>query len=103
MTQKSKGFTKISLVIKDKAKEQRLGSVVYKHKIMRCWEAVLCGFVGNAKGQTQVVDLQSGALTVACLSKDLAYELKLLSGQLMVALNDAVGKKVVYVLKVEVP
>jgi hypothetical protein len=101
-TKKYNGFVKIDSVLPQAAKQHKLEQALYKYQARQNWEKVLCNFFSDAKGQTKVVDLKSGVLTVACLTKELAYEIKLVISRIIYALNQLLGKNLVFAIRVEV-
>lgn len=101
-SKKSKGFSQINKILPGLAKSHKLESALYKYQAIKHWEEALCNFFSNAKGQTKVMDFKSGVLTVACLSRELAYEIKLIVSRIIYALNQLLGKNLVYAIKVEV-
>ena len=59
-------------------------------------------FVEEAKEMTQALDLKKGVLLVACLSREVARKFKVLAGNIVSALNQLLGKQVVFALCFEV-
>jgi hypothetical protein len=51
---------------------------------------------------TQAIDFKKGILVIACLSKDIASQVRLLSDRIIHALNQVLGKQLVYAIHVEV-
>jgi Dna[CI] antecedent, DciA len=101
-TKKHNGFVKIDKVLPGAAKQHKLENALYKYQAVKNWEKALCNFFTEAQGQTKVLDFKSGVLTVACLSRDLAYEIKLIINRLIYALNQLLGKNLVFAIRVEV-
>lgn len=97
-----KGFTPINKLLKNTAKEYHLENALYKHRTINTWHKVVSGFVEDAQKLTQAVDFNRGVLTVACLSREAAYQIKLMAERIIAALNEVLGQRVVYAIYVEV-
>lgn len=93
-------FSSIKHTLTNTAKRYKLESALHKYEVSSHWEGVVAGFLEGIEGQTKVVDFKNGTLTVACLSSELAYELKLLSHRIIVAINELLGKFLVRALHV---
>jgi len=99
---KYQGFNRIDKVINQAAKEKKLTGAINKYHALRHWEKAAAGFVAEAKELTRAIDFKNGILYVACLSKEIAYQIKLLAIRIIGALNQLIGKQVVYAIQVEV-
>lgn len=95
-------FTKIDKVIKTAAKNHKLTSALYRHKLLSSWHKIAESFVSEAAEATKAVDFQKGVLWVACLSQEIAYQIKVLSQRLIYALNELLGFQAVFAIHVEV-
>jgi predicted nucleic acid-binding Zn ribbon protein len=98
----SAGFTSIDKLLKNTAKEYNLESAIYRHKTITGWQKVAPGFIEEAAEKTKALDFNKGVLTVACLSREVAYKIKLMAEQIIAALNEIIGKRVIYAIYVEV-
>ena len=98
----NKGFTPIKKVLPDRIKEYKLEKSFYRHQALRHWETAVCKFLDKAGRQTRAVDLKNGVLLVACLSKDLAYQIRLLAQRIVDEINQLIGKSVVFAIYTEV-
>jgi Dna[CI] antecedent, DciA len=98
----NKGFTPIDKLLKTTAKEYHLESALYRHKTLNCWQKVIAGFIEDDAIKTQAIDFNKGVLTVACLSREAAYKIKLMAERIISALNEVLGKRLVYAIYVEV-
>ncbi|MEK7162188.1 MAG: DciA family protein [Patescibacteria group bacterium] len=98
----TKGFSKIDKLIFQNAKEHNFEQALYKYRIVKCWREVAGSFVEEAKEMTQALDLKKGVLLVACLSREVARKLKVLAANIVSALNQLLGKQVVFALCFEV-
>jgi len=96
------GFTPIGKLLKNTAKEYHLENALYRHKTLQSWQKVISGFIEESQNQTQAVDFNKGVLTVACLSREAAYKIKLMAERIIAALNEVIGKRVIYAIYVEV-
>jgi hypothetical protein len=72
-----------------------------KSQVLKVWEEVVEGFFKQAKGLTQAVEFKQGKLFVACLSHTLASQIIAMAKSLVRAINEMLGKVVVYALAVE--
>jgi hypothetical protein len=97
-----KGFTPIDKLLKNTAKEYCLENALYRHQTLKNWQKVISGFLEEDQDKTQAVDFNKGVLTVACLSREAAYKIKLMAVRIIEALNEILGKRVVYAIYVEV-
>ena len=98
----NKGFSKIDKVLNKTAKNYNLENALYKHKTLKHWQEIASAFVEEAAGFTQAVDFQKGVLTVACLSREVASKIRLLAERIIAALNELLGRQMVYAIYVEV-
>ena len=103
MKQKTyKGFTKVGKVLPGRIKEYKLQNAFYKHQALKHWEQAVARFIGETSKSAKAVDLKNGVLIVACLSKDLAYQIKLLARRIIEEINQLIGKAVVFAIYTEV-
>ena len=58
-------------------------------------------FFDKAKELTRAVDFKNGVLHVACLSREIAFQLKLLASRIVYALNQLICKTIIYSLSIE--
>lgn len=100
--QNYKGFTKVGRVLPARIKEYKLEKAFYKHQAIRFWDEAITRCIGEVKNQAKAMDLKNGVLVVACLSRDLAYQIKLLAKRIMDEINRLVGKAVVFAIHTEV-
>lgn len=98
----TKGFSKIDKLISLNAKEHNFEQALYKHKVVKYWREVVGSFVEDAKELTQAMDLKKGVLVIACLSREVAQKLKVLASNIVSALNQLLGKQVIFALYFEV-
>lgn len=97
----SRGFSKIDRVIKSTAKNHNLENALYKHKALKHWQEVVAAFVEEASKLTQAIDFKKGVLVVACLSNEVAYKIKQLSDKIISALNEVLGRRVIFAIYLE--
>lgn len=97
-----KPFESIDRVIGRAAKEKKLLGAVNRYKTLKNWEKAAGGFITQAGELTRASDLKNGVLFVACLSREIAYQIRLLAPRIITALNHLVGKQVVFAIQVEV-
>jgi len=96
-----KGFVKIGKVLSSSPKTANLQPAMSKYQVFKYWEQAVCSFFEKAKGQTKAMDFKRGILTVACLSRDLAYDIKAMARRIIQVLNELIGKTVLYALHIE--
>ena len=99
-TKIKKGFVPIARIIKS-SPNKKFQQALIKSRARNRWEQVLCSFFTEAAGQTEVVDFRSGVLVVACLSKELAYKIRLLANRILEALNQVLKSRAVFALQLE--
>ncbi|MFI5205375.1 MAG: DUF721 domain-containing protein [Candidatus Paceibacterales bacterium] len=96
------GFSKIDKVLSKTAKHYNLESAVYKHKTLKHWHEVASAFVDEASELTKAINFEKGVLTIACLSREVASQVKLLAQRIIYALNQFLGREMVFAIYVEV-
>lgn len=97
-----KGFTQINKVLAGTAKNYNLENALYRHKTLRQWEKVAPGFIEDAGQQTKAIDFKKGILTIACLTREAAYQVKIMAERLIIALNQILGRQLIYAIYIEV-
>ena len=99
---RNKGFIKVKqAALSGHPKAEVFQKALHKHKVISSWDKAVVQFFENADNQTKAVDFKDGLLSVACLSKELAYKLKLFAQRIIYVLNQLLGKELVFALKVE--
>jgi hypothetical protein len=96
-----KNYTKIDKVLSQTAKQYKLEGALHRYEALKYWEEVVTSYILEAKELTKAVDFRKGVLTVACLSKEISYQIKLLSQRIIYALNQLLGKNLVFAIKIE--
>lgn len=96
------GFSRIDKVLKKTAKDYNLETALYKHKTLKYWHEVAVGFIDEAQRLTQAIDFKKGILIVACLSHEVANQIRILSKRIIYELNQIIGKQMVYAIHLEV-
>ncbi len=99
---KKRGFAKIDKLISVAAKEKKFEQAFYQYKAKKNWDSVLRSFFEDSKGKTKVIGLRKGVLVVACLCKELAYQIKTLAKRIIYALNCILGVFLIKVIKLEI-
>src|SRR5579862_1048951 len=94
-TNRNKGFSKIDKILSQKS-TQLQKEAFYRYKILKQWDKVAPAFVENADSKTKAVGFKKGVLTVACLSQDMARMLRLFTEQIINALNNLLGHRLVF-------
>jgi hypothetical protein len=95
-------FTNIKYIIPQTAKQHSAEQHFIKYKIYTAWEKVSPGFFAEASDLTKAINFKKGTLTVACLSKDLYNAIRQVSQQILRAINEFLGRQMVYSLVVEI-
>jgi len=101
MRNQNSKFTKLEKIIPESAQAHNLEKQFTKYKIFSIWEKVAPGFFTEAKEQTKPIEFENGKLTIACLSEELGLRLKQVCEQVMRIMNEMLGRKLVYVLVIE--
>ncbi len=96
-----KSFESLERAIGHAAKEKKLVGAFNRYKVLKNWEKAASGFILEAKDLTRAMDLKNGVLLVACLDREIAYQIKLLAARIIFVLNQLVGKQVVFAIQVE--
>lgn len=102
LIKKNTGFSRIDKVLNKTAKDYNLEAALYKHQTIKYWHEVASGFIEEATKLTQAIDFKKGVLTVACLSHEVANQIRILSKRIIQELNQIIGKQMVYAIYVEV-
>ena len=103
MLQKSKsGFTKVGKVLPKTVKQYNLQPAIDKHSVLKIWHQAASGFLDEVCAQTKAIDFKKGVLCVACLSQEIAYQIKLLARRIIYVINQILGRDLVWSLSVEV-
>lgn len=101
MQKRTRGFIKIDKIITCHDKLKKADEQYWKYKAIKHWNEAVGGFFEEAREQTLAVDLKNGVLVVASLSRELSRKLKLLAEKIIQALNELLGRRVVYGLVLE--
>jgi hypothetical protein len=96
------GFAPIDKLISQTAKNYKLENALYKHRVLKSWQDVAGGFIDQAKELTQAMDFKKGILTVACLNREVASQIKLMAQRIIYAFNQLLGRTLVYAIYLEV-
>lgn len=99
---KSKGFVKVSqAALTGHPKAKIFESAFQKHLAVKAWHNAADQFFEEAGNKTRAIDFKEGVLFVACLSKELAYKIKMFAQRIIYLLNQLIGKELVFALKIE--
>ncbi len=82
-------------------KKYKIEDKVRSHQALSQWEKVIAEFMPQAAQKTMAISLEKGVLKIAALSKDLAYDIHLYQKRLIEALNEIIGKRLVFVIVCE--
>lgn len=95
-------FTKVGQVLKGKQGNPRFAKALARHKALSSCDLVINDLLKQSKGQVKALDLKGGVLVVACLSREMAYQIKLYANRIIQSINQLLGKTVIYALQLEV-
>src|SRR5581483_11532784 len=98
----SKNFSRIDKIIKQTADHYKLQDAIHRYKVLKTWQSVACGFFDRAAELTKAINFNKGVLRVACLSREIALQLKILAPRLVEAINEVLGRRLVFAIAVEV-
>ena len=91
----------VNKILNKKFDDPKLRNSYYRHLVMRKWTVAAAKFLDQAEALSKAVDFKNGVLLVACLSKELAYQIKLLASRIIEELNRLIGQAVVFGVYVE--
>jgi len=95
-------FESLGRVIGKVAKEKKMVGAVNRYKILKNWDKAVGSFITQAADTTRALDVKNGVLFIACLNREVAYQIRLLAARIIELLNQLVGKRVVFAINVEV-
>ncbi len=95
------GFVPVGKILPVKSKEYKLDSALVRYKALKFWQTAAADFLENSGELTRALEFKNGVLVVACLSQELAYQIKVLSGRIIYVLNGLLGKNLVFAIRVE--
>lgn len=98
---KKSGFVKINFIIGSSA-NRHLVQALERKRVLDAWGEAIVEFFEGAGMLTKAVDFKAGRLTIACLSKELAYQIRILSQRIMYAINQLIGRNLVFSINLEV-
>ncbi len=100
--QKSKGFVLAgSVALYNHPKSKVYENAFNKYKAIKIWDSAVSQFLEEASEATKAIDFKDGALFVACLSKEMANEIKIYAQRIIYLINQLLGRVLVYELRVE--
>ena len=101
MIQKKKGFAKLDKILSATARQHKLEPAWQRYRALKHWQEAAGSFLDAAQELTRAIDLKDGILRVACLSREIAAQLKLLARRIIELLNNLLGKTVVRAIQIE--
>jgi hypothetical protein len=87
---------KINKTLNQRIKKYKIEDKVKGEQLLKAWEKVISEFLPNAAKQTMALAFEKGVLKIASLSREIAYEIHLYQKRLVEALNNYLGKTLVY-------
>ena len=87
---------KINKTLNQRIKKYKIEEKVKAEQLLKAWEKVISDFLPNAAKKTMALAFEKGVLKIASLSKEIAYEIHLYQKRLVEALNNYIGKNLVY-------
>lgn len=95
------GFVAVEKILPIRTEKYKLQPAYARHRVLKFWPAVAAGFLVNSESLTKATEFKNGVLVVACLSQELAYQIKILANRIIYALNQQLGKNLVFAICVE--
>lgn len=89
-------MNKIDKTLKWQLKKYKIEDKVKAQQLLMSWEKIISDFLPNAAKQTMAYAYERGAIKIAVLSREIAYEINLYAKRIMDALNAIVGKQLVF-------
>jgi hypothetical protein len=93
---------KINKTLNTAMKKYKIEDRIKQHQLLAVWEKVVSDFLPKAAQQTMAVAFEKGILKIASLTKEIAYEINLYQKRLVEALNNFLGKQIVYGIVCEI-
>lgn len=99
---KGRGFVRVSqAALSAHPKSAIFQKALYKHQAVSAWDKAISQFFEGAENQTKAADFKDGVLFIACLSKELAYKIKMFAQRIIYLINQLLGRQLVFALQVE--
>ncbi len=92
---------KIEFLVKKSLRTHKLETKVKQYSVCRDWESVVTGLFPNAEKKTMAISFENGILRVASLSKDIADQILVCQKRIIYALNEKIGRDLVYRIRCE--
>jgi hypothetical protein len=86
----------INKILNQNIKRYDLDDRVKHYQICQVWEKIVTGFMPEARSKTMAVSFEKGVLTIVSLCKETAEKIRIFHDQIVKALNEFVGKKLVF-------
>ena len=86
----------INKTLNENIRRYHLDDKVKHYQICQVWEKVVTSFLPEAAAKTMAVAFEKGVLKVASLHKEVADKIRIFHDQIVKALNEFVGKKMVF-------
>ena len=93
---------KINKTLLSNLKKHKIEDQVKQHQLLKAWEKIVSEFLPFAAQKTMAVAFERGVLKIASLTREIAYEINLYQKRIIEALNNFLGKIVVYRIVCEV-
>ncbi len=94
-------FIKIDQVLSQVGENKKIKPGLVRYQVLSCWYKIVETFMEAGREQTRALDFKKGVLFVACLSREIAYQIKILTSRMVHALNQVLGKQLVFTIAVE--
>ena len=98
----ARGFVKVEKILHYSQNSRVFRQAWLQHKAVNLWTEVAGAYLDDAAALTKAVSFNKGILVVACLTKEVAYQVKILALRLLEALNKLLGVLLVYQIEVQV-
>ncbi len=92
---------KVGHLVKRAIKKHKLENQIKKYSVCRDWERVIIAVFPHAENKTMAVAFENGILHVASISREIADQIAVYQKRIIYALNEAIGKELVYRIRCE--
>lgn len=96
-TKSGKNFYSVNSIL-SKQSNPKLKQAFNRHRAISVWQQAASSLFSEQAMHTQAMDFKNGVLVVACLSRELAYQIKLFAQRLIEELNKLIGQKIVFAI-----
>lgn len=87
---------RIQKTLNQRVKKYKLEDKIKTEQLFSAWEKIISEFLPNAARKTMALAYEKGVLKIASLSKEIAYEIYLYQKRIIEAINEYLGKQLVF-------